>query len=518
MKKICKKMIGSLIAVLFALLIAGCTADQQANESEAKTGTSKATNKDTLVIGLDDDPPQLDPHLSSAAVDRQVFQSLFNKLIDIDEKLEFVPELAKTWEISPDGKTYTFTLEEDVLFHDGTPFNAEAVKFNFERMLNPDFGSPRKSEIDLVDQVNVVSEYEVEVVLKESYAPFLSVLTDRAGMMVSPKASEELGEDFSNKPVGTGPYKFEDRVVQDRVELVRFEDYWGEKPTIEKVVIKPFTDSNVRVTNLVSGDLDMVNKVAFKDLKTLEENKSITLLEQAPIGYQGIYFNIEQKPFDNKKVRQAINAAIDREAIAKVVFHGGVEPAVSPFPSASWAGSKEEVPKADLELAKKLLDESGVNDVSFSMKIVPKPEEQQTAQMIQTMLKEIGVEMKIEQVEFGTLLEQLASGEFQAGRLGWSGRIDPDGNVSGRVTTDGPNNYSNYSNEELDRIIAKARTLNDREERAELYQQVTDILWEDMPYAYLYHEKDYKAMKNYVKGFKHIPDTMIRTQSIYFEE
>ena len=307
-------------------------------------------------------------------------------------------------------------------------------------------------------------------------------------------------------------------MVQDRVELVRFEDYWREKPAIEKVVIKPFTDSNVRVTNLVSGDLDMVNKVAFKDLKTLEDNKSITLLEQAPIGYQGIYFNIEQKPFDNKKVRQAINAAIDREAIAKVVFHDGVEPAVSPFPSASWAGSKEEVPKADLKLAKKLLDESGVSDVSFSMKIVPKPEEQQTAQMIQTMLKEIGVEMEIEQVEFGTLLEQLSAGEFQAGRLGWSGRIDPDGNVSGRVTTDGPNNYSNYSNEELDSIIAKARTLNDREERAELYQQVADILWEDMPYAYLYHEKDYKAMKNYVKGFKHIPDTMIRTQSIYFEE
>ncbi|MBM7570369.1 ABC transporter substrate-binding protein [Aquibacillus albus] len=486
------------------------------NQSE-DSSSSNSESKDTLVIGLDDDPPQLDPHRSSAAVDRQTFQSLYNKLIDINENLELEPELATDWNISDDGLTYTLTLQEGVTFHDGTDFNAEAVKFNFERMLDPDFASPRASEVNLIEEVNVLGDYEVEIVLSEPFAPFLSVLTDRAGMMVSPTAVEELGDDFANQPVGTGPYEFVERVAQSKIELTRYEGYWREKPAIANVEIRPFPDANVRVTNLVSGELDLLNKIAFKDIEKLKEDPSITLLEKDALGYQGIHLNTEVEPFTNKNIRQAINLAIDREAITRVVFHGGAVPAVSAFAPSSWAAPDFEQPNADVEAAKALVEESGLTDVSFTLKINPKPEEEQMAQMMQAMLSEVGITMEIEMVEFGTMLDQLSTGDFEAVRLGWSGRTDPDGNAYRFFYTDAPNNYTNYSNPEVDGLLDEARTVSVQEERKAMYDQLSEILWDDAPYIFLYHERDYKAMKNYVKGFEHVADTMVRTESVYFE-
>ncbi|MBS4201294.1 ABC transporter substrate-binding protein [Bacillus sp. FJAT-49732] len=514
-----KKLLLLFVVSIFAIITTACGNDASTGSKETKTSGSKTKleSKDTLVIGLDDDPPQLDPHMSSAAVDRQTFQSLYNKLVDVDENLDIIPELAKEWKITDEGKTYTFKLQENVVFHDGTPFNAEAVKFNFERMLDPDMGSPRKSEIASVSEVNVKGDYEIEIKLKEPYAPFLAALTDRAGMMVSPTAVKESGKDFANKPVGTGPYQLEERVTQSHINLTRFEDYWREEPKIKKIVIKPFSDADVRVTNLVSGDLDIINKVAYKDLEDLRNNENITLLEKDSLMFQGIQLNTKVAPFDNKKVRQALNYAIDREAITKVVFHGGAVPAISAFPSSSWASPDMEVPKVDVEKAKALLKESGVGKVSFTLKITPKPEEQQIAQMLQSMLKAADIDMEIEMVEFGTLLEQQDNGEFTALRLGWSGRTDPDGNIYSWFYTDAPLNKSFYSDAKVDELLTNARINSDQEERAKLYKEVSEILFEDAPYIFLYHEKDYKAMKKNVKGFNHISDTMIRTETMYFE-
>lgn len=512
-----------LLMFLFVLalsVLAACSSDSSTTTGEAATGSSSDTDvssKDTLRIGLDDDPPQLDPHLSSAAVDRQTFQSLYNKLIDIDENLEFVPELATSWKESEDGLTYVFTLQEGVKFHDGTDFNAEAVKYNFDRMLDPDFASPRFSELNMVKEVNVLGDYEIEVVLSEPFAPFLSVLTDRAGMMVSPAAAEELGKDFANQPVGTGPYKFVDRQTQSHIKLERFEDYWGEAPAIANVEIRPFPDANVRVTNLVSGDLDLLNKVAYKDIQALKDNPDITLLEKDALGFQGLHLNTQAEPFTNKAIRQAVNLAIDRQAISEVVFHNGAVPAVSPFAPESWAAPDFEQPNADIEKAKALVAESGMTDVSFTLKINAKPEEQQMAQMIQSMLKEVGITMDIEIVEFGTMLDQLDSGDFEAVRLGWSGRTDPDGNTYRFFSTDAANNYSSYTNPVMDDLLNKGRTTIDQAERAAIYEKVSEVLWEDAPYVFIYHERDYKAMKSYVKGFEHIADTMVRTDTVYFE-
>ncbi|HET7627037.1 MAG TPA: ABC transporter substrate-binding protein [Bacillales bacterium] len=526
LKVVCNRSMVMLLALV--IVLAGCGSQSgnnnasgksdNTNGSKAGQAATKKENRDTLVIGLDDDPPQLDPHKSTAAVDRQVFQSLYNTLVDLDENLEFVPELAKSWEITNGGKTYVFNLQEGVKFHDGTPFNAEAVKFNFERMLDPKLGSPRKSEINLVEAVKVVDEYKIEIDLKQPYSPFLAVLSDRAGMMVSPTAVKEKGKDFSNAPVGTGPYKFVERVQQDHVKLTRFDGYWREKPAIKNVVYKPFPDGNTRVTNIISGNLDMLNRIPTNKLEKLKSSPNIKVSEKAGLGFQGLMLNMNKAPFDNKKVRKAVNIALDREAIAKVVFAGGVTPAVSPFPPSSWANPEAlEIPKADPAKAKQLLQEAGVSNVNFTLKITPKPLEKKIGQMIQSMLGAAGIQVKIEMVEFGTMLEQMRNGDYQALRIGWSGRADPDGNSYVWFSTNGSLNEMGYSNENVDQWLSEARTTSDQEKRAELYGKVSQALWEDVPYVFLYHPKNFITMKKYVEGFHHVPDGMIRTETISFK-
>ncbi|WP_077328878.1 ABC transporter substrate-binding protein [Virgibacillus siamensis] len=511
----------SLFYILVLIIVlAGCSSSNGGSESStnAEKPVSKNKNQDTLAIGLDDDPPQLDPHRSSAAVDRQVFQSLYNTLVDLNEDLEIVPELANKWQVSEDSKTYTFKLQKGVTFHDGTPFNAKAVKFNFERMLNPELASPRKSEINLVTEVIAVDEYTVKVKLRKPYAPFLSVLTDRAGMMVSPTAVKEKGKGFSNNPVGTGPYKFVERVQQDHIKLALFDDYWREKPAIKNVVYKPYPDGNTRVTNLISGNLDIVNQIPFKDLDKVKNSSNLNISVKDGLGFQGLMLNTDKKPFSNKKVRQAINIAIDRKAIAEVVYHDGVTPAVSPFPPSSWAHPEDmEVPEANIGEAKKLIAESGLNNVNFTLKITPKPEEKQIGQMLQSMLGQIGIKVEIEMVEFGTLLEEMRNHEYDALRIGWSGRVDPDGNTFTWFSTDGSLNEMSYSNSQVDELLIKARATSDREKRKELYSKVSHILWEEVPYVFIFHEKNIKPMKNYVEGYNHVPDGMIRTETISFK-
>lgn len=522
MKTLRKAILPFVVIALFAFLAAcgGQSSSNGGSSSDAKSGQSASTrtDKSKLVIGLDADPPQLDPAMSTAAVDRQVYQSIYNTLVDIDKNLNYVPELATSWKISDDGKTYTFYLRKNVLFQDGTPFNAEAVKFNFERMLDPKLGSPRLSEINLIDKITVVDDYTIRIHLKQPYAPFLSVLSDRAGMMVSPTAVKKEGKDFANHPVGTGPYKFVKHVKQGDLVVERFDKYWGNKPKIKTIVYKPFPDGTTRLTNLISGDVDIVNTIDYKDFKRANSAANLKVSSTESLGFQGIQLNTKVKPFDNKKVRQAVNIALDRNAIAKVVFFNGVVPATSPFPETSWAHPSDlQVPKADVAKAKQLLKESGLSNVSFTLKISPSPQEKQLAQMIQSMLQQVGFKVKIEMVEFGTLLEQTAEGDYQAARVGWSGRTDPDGNAYAWFTTNGTLNYMKYSNPEVDKLLQEARTSLDQEKRKALYDRVSKILWDDAPYIFLYYPKDYKAMKNDVEGFVHVPDIMIRTENLQFK-
>jgi peptide/nickel transport system substrate-binding protein len=478
-----------------------------------------------LRVGLESDPPNMDPHQSVAAVDRQVYQNLFDKLVDINQQIEIVPMLAASWAVTNNGRTYTFRLRPNVVFHDGTPFNAEAVKYNFDRMLDRTFASPRRSEILLVERVTVVDPQTVQIDLEKPFSPFLSVLSDRAGMMVSPAAARRLGRDFAREPVGTGPYRFVEKRPQERVVLERFDRHWDRTAgNVDRITYRPITDEQALLANLKAGELDINNMVPPTEVvalrrETLRSEGSVRLLERPSLGYQGMWINVTAPPFNNKALRQAFNASIDRRALVRVVFADTATPGNGPFPPGllgSDAGPNGRVPERNLDLARAKLREGGQpNGFAFTLKVTPGRVEQQVGQVLQSMAQEAGIRINLEIVEFGAILSQLATRRYDAVRIGWSGRPDPDGNIYAFNVTGGGTNFSGYSNGQVDAMLDAARLLSAPEHRRRAYADILTALNDDLPFIFLWWPTEFKLMNRKVQGFTHIPDGMMRLRHVW---
>lgn len=473
-----------------------------------------------LRVGLNADPPNMDAHQSIAAVDRQVFQNLYDKLVDVNQDLEIVPMLATSWTITNNGRTYTFRLRPNVVFHDGTPFNSEAVKYNFERMLDPAFASPRRSEVALVQRVAVIDPLTVQVDLEKPFSPFLSVLSDRAGMMVSPTAARRLARGFAREPVGSGPYKFVEKRPQERIVLERFDRHWdGNAGFVDRIVYRPFTDEQARLANLRAGELDIIDVPPAAEVPALKTDSRAKILERDGLGWQGIWLMVQGPPFNNRSLRQALNATIDRRTLARVVFGETVTPGNGPFPTgmlAADAGPNARTPERSLDLARAKLREGGQpSGFAFTLKITPGRQPQQVAQVLQSMAGDVGIRVNIEIVEFGALLSQLTSHRFEASLLGWSGRPDPDGNIYSFFVTGGGLNNSAYSNPRVDTMLDAARILTTADHRRRAYAEILTVLNEDLPYVFLYWPKDYKTMSPKLQGFVHVPDGMMRFRHVW---
>src|SRR3954469_24580019 len=281
----------------------------------------------TLRIGLAEDPDILDPTMARTYVGRIVFAAFCDKLFDIDEKLNIVPQLALSYSTSDDGKEVAIKLRPGVKFHDGEPLDADAAKFSIERHMNFQ-GSFRKPELATVDHVDVVDPLTVKLVLKTPFSPLIAQLTARAGMMVSPKAAKEAGDRFGLKPVCAGPYKFVERVQQDRIVVEKFADYWDkDNVQIDRVVYLPIVDATVRLANLRSGGLDLIERVLATDIKTVQAHPKLKLATAPDLGYLGLTININNDKnkgplSQSEKVRQALDLSLDREALHPVVFNG----------------------------------------------------------------------------------------------------------------------------------------------------------------------------------------------------
>ncbi len=483
------------------------------------------TRGGTLRAGLDRDPPNMDPHRSTAAVDRQVYQSLYDKLVDTDENLAVVPMLATSWTISRDGKTVTLKLRQGVKFHDGTPFNAEVVKYNFERMLDPKFPSARRSEIGPIQKVAAVDPYMVQITLDRPYSPLLYVLTDRAGMMVSPAEAQKTGVNFALHPVGTGPFRFVEKIPQDHVTLERNPDYWAPgQPYLDRVVYRPIIDDNARVANLKSGDVDIINIVPLPQIKPLAQEAAqpgarFRLLEHGAFQWYGIWLNMTKPPFDNKLLRQSFNATIDRNVIANVVLQGAAYPAYSFFPNGTPAYDPTwNIPPRNIPLAKEKLQGAGhPNGFAFTLLSLPGQQDQALAQAAQAMAAEAGIQVRIEIREFGTLLDELEHLRHQAGLLGWSGRPDPDFDIYPFMTQSGIGSFNNagYTNPKVQVLLDAARLLNDMNQRRRAYREVIQILADDVPYVWTHFPKEYKLVSARVHGFVQVPDGMMRFRTVW---
>ena len=477
-----------------------------------------AIAQSTLRIGLAEDPDVLDPSLARTYVGRIVFAAFCDKLFDIDDKLNVVPQLGLSHDTSPDGKTVTIKLRPNVRFHDGEAFDAEAAKFSLERHMTIQ-GSFRKPELAAVDHVEVADALTIRIVLKTPFAPLIAQLTDRAGMMMSPKAAREAGDKFGLKPICAGPYRFVERVQQDRMVFEKFADYWDKDNVhIDRVVFLPIVDATVRLASLKSGGLELIERLLATDLKEVRADPKLKLATVIELGYQGLDINVgngdaAKNPLgQSAKVRQAFDLAIDREALNQVVFNGEFLPGnqwVSP--ENPYYQNSLPVRKRDVDKARALLKEAGVTgpfDVDF---MVPKgAETQSVAEVIQAMEAEIGINLKLRVTEFATSLKQSEDGRYQAYLLAWSGRTDPDGNVYIFHKTKAPQNAPGYSNPEVDRLLDESRVPSDTAARKAIYEKITRIILEDEPKLYLYHRRVLIAHTARLEGYKQLPDGLVR--------
>ena len=471
----------------------------------------------TLRIGLAEDPDVLDPSIARTYVGRIVFASFCDKLFDIDEKLNIVPQLALSHETSADGREVTIKLRGGVKFHDGEPFDAEAAKFSLDRHLTLPT-SFRKPELAALDHVDVVDPLTIRLVLKAPFSPLIAQLTDRAGMMVSPKAAKEAGEKFGLHPVCAGPYKFVERVQQDRIVLERFADYWNKDNIfIDRVVFLPIVDSTVRLANLKSGGLDLIERVLATDIRDVRADPRLKLSSALELGYMGLTINVGNDRnkgglSQSEKVRQALDLSIDRDAVNQVVFNGEFTPGnqwVSP--EHPYYQKAYPVPKRDVDRARALLKEAGLPlPISVDLMVPKGPENEAVAQVLQSMAVETGFDLKIRLIEFATSFKQAQAGEFQAFLIGWSGRIDPDGNSYIFLHTKAPQNDGVYSNPQVDKGFEDARLIADPAQRMAIYEKVTGQVLKDEPIIYLYHRKLLIAHTTRLEGYRPMPDGLVR--------
>ncbi|OKH86357.1 ABC transporter substrate-binding protein [Thalassospira sp. TSL5-1] len=503
--------------------------------SAFSAGTADAqTPPGVLLVGQIAEPKSLDPAADTAVNDFRILVNMYDGLVRYkDGTLEVEPDLAKSWTISDDGKVYTFKLREGVTFHDGTPFNAEAVKYNFDRMLDEkhpqhDTGPfPLAFFFSAIDKIDVVDDLTVTFTLKEPYAPFLSNLAYPTGLMVSPTAVKKYGKDFGRHPVGTGPFKFEEWESNSKVVVTRNDDYWDGAPKLDAVVFRPITDANTRIAELMAGGIDLMVEVPPDNLGQLESDANFTVYQQAGPHLWFLILNTKDGPFKDKRVRQAINYAINKKALVDNVLQGTADIAAGPTPPAfAWAYDKSLQPYPyDVEKAKKLIDEAGASgkEVTFyvteggSGMLDPIP----MGAAIQADLAKVGLKVKIETYEWNTFLGKVnpgLEGKADMAEMAWMTN-DPDTLPYLALRTDawpdkGGFNSGYYSNPKVDELLEKARTSTDQNERAKLYREMQQIVHDDAPWAFIANWKQNAVTSAAVKGFKLQPSFFLLLKDV----
>ena len=481
---------------------------------------AQASAKSSLRIGLQDDPDLLDPHRARTYVSRVVFTALCDKLVDATADFKIVPRLATSWTLSADGLALTFTLRAGVTFHDGEVFDAAAVKFNIDRALTmPE--SVRKSEIESIDRVEVIDPQTVTFRLKHPDATLLAQMTDRPGMMLAPKAT--AAGNVPGRPICSGPYKFVQRVQNDRIVLERFADYWNkDKFDFDELTFFSIPDATVRFDEpALRRTRDMIERLAASDVATARNDRQLAVVSTPGLGYNAVVVNIANGPQAktpagmDARVRQAFSMAIDRDTLNKAVFEGLYTPGDQPFPPTGPYHLDVPALPHDISKAKELLKAAGVaTPVKVNLTVPSSSMQQQVGQVIQAMTSEAGFDVNLITKEFATLLKDEQQGNFEMSLGGWSGRIDPDGNIHQFVTCNGSFDDSHYCNKDVDRYLNEARLTSDEAKRKALYGNAWTILHADLPFIYLYFEPRIFAMTNRLKGFTPNPDGMIRLEGV----
>ncbi|MEO1201691.1 MAG: ABC transporter substrate-binding protein [Pseudomonadota bacterium] len=473
----------------------------------------------TLTIGAVSDPVTLDPAFLSSFFEIYAQYLVHEPLLSITPDLEITPGLA-SYE-APDDITYEFTLRDGLTFHDGEPFDAAAAKWNFDRMLDPAVGSPRRSDLGPIEGVEVTGPLTFTVKFSEPYAPFPHVLTNRAGLFASPKAVEELGDDFATQAVGAGPFKIVSWTKNSELVLERFDGYWRDgMPYLDGVVLRPMADGTVRLSNLQSGTIQLIDSVPPQNFTQLKSDGALKTYEKGGVGFNAFSINVTRPPFDDPKVRQALLHAVDPEVMQRIVFFGTGQVSNGPIsPPLAWAYDEAFDPyDVDPETSKALLAEAGHSEpVPFAITVINSPIVIRMAEIMQAQAAEAGFAPTINQIDGPSLIVVLRAKDFDVSWSPWAGRSDPDGNMFNWFTLDGPNNFAGYQSEVVDALLKEARTTTDQAERARLYREAEAQIAADAPMLFVHFDAALQASDPKLTFTQH-PDGSFRLFDAHFEQ
>lgn len=476
-----------------------------------------------LRIGIASEPDALDPTTTSTLAARQVLTSMCDKLVDINTKNEIVPQLASGWTWSEDMKTLTLNIRPGATFHDGEKLDAAAVVYSLKRHLKMP-GSTRASELSMVEDVTATGDYEVQITLPQPSVPLMAALAGTA-MIVSPAAAEKAGDKFAENPVCSGPYQFVERIPQDRIVLKKFSGHWNaDAYQIEQLTYLPISDSSVRLSNLRSGDIHLMERVLPSDAKTIEAAADLKLASATGLGSFYIVINIaggdgsktDSLLAKDARIREALELAIDRETLNQVANSGLFTVGNQAVPPSSPYYIKEmPVPARDVARARALVHEvTGGKPVSFTMLLPNIPAYRQYSEIIQSMAAEADINIALEMQETTTALANWASGDFQAFIIRWSGRADPDGNIYAFKACDGARNGSKYCNPELDTALQDSRRLGDYAARYEAFRTAAGHYLADRPYIYLFHPTELTGYRSTIDGYQEHSDGLFRFANV----
>ncbi|QDS34275.1 glutathione ABC transporter substrate-binding protein [Brevibacillus brevis] len=508
MKK--KSFYHTLIAMTIAVsaALAGCSSGQDASTSAGQAGGTAEAGKTggTLVIARLSDANNLDPHflsqIPSAAI---VHHKVYEGLVRMDKESKYVPSLASEWK-QLDDLTWEFKLRQGVTFHDGAPFNAEAVKATIARVQDPAVGSSRINMFEAIKEVKVVDEYTVQFLLNYPYAPLLSVLASAEGSIISPKAIEQYGKDLSKHPTGTGPYKFEKWTPGQEVVLVRNDTYYGGTPNLDKVVFKTVPEDTTRLAMVETGEVQVAENLPVTDIDRVQNSPSMQLGRYPGFSVDHIGLNTKKKPFDDVRVRQAIAHAIDKKTIIEGVYNSVGTPAHSSITPAmvGYSPNVKDIPY-DVEKAKQLLAEAGYPN-GFKAKIALNDNKARisVAEVLQQQLKPIGIDLQLDVMEFGAYIEAASKGETDLFMSGWGNATgDPDYNQANLYHSKAhgaPGNHSFYNNPEVDKLIDEGRRETDPEKRKKLYEKAQQIEMNEAPLIPFRFSENLAAIQKNVQG------------------
>jgi len=526
-----KNLIVLMITVVISLLLAACASEPEENrDNQTEEGGSSGGD---LVIASQADAVSLDPHATNDTPSANVRINIYDNLVTQDENMELQPALAESWE-QVDDTTWEFKLREGVTYHDGSAFNAEVVKANMERVLDPEIGSPVAFMYDMITEVQVVDDYTVRFITEYPFAPLPAHLAHPGGQMVSKElieedyAAMENGENPSSvinaNPVGTGPFKFESWETGQSIQLVKNEDYWDTPALVNSVTFKVVPEDLTRISELSTGDSHIITPLSPSDVAQVENTDGMKVQRQESSSLAYIGFNMDKEPFNDVRVRQAISMAINKEEIIDGIYDGAGIPAKGPLAPGIF-GYDEELNglEYNVEEAKALLEEAGYPD-GFSATIWTNDDRQRvdTATNVQAQLAEIGIDLEIETLEWGAMLDQTAQGEHEMMVFGWTTVTgDADNGLYPLFHSENvgsPGNRTFTVDEELDSYLEEARQTADSEKRLDLYSKAQEKLVELSPFVYLLHQEYLLGVREEVKGLSQLPTQLLQLKNVSLEE